>query len=192
MIAGGVEHMTRAPLVKDKGGSAFARGNRTAYDSTLGWRFVNPEMDRLHGTLGMGHTAENVAERCNVSREAQDAFALSSQQKAGAAMQSGRFDREIIPVQTGVQRKTKEPIVVSADEHPRPEITAEKLAKLRPVCSLRGQTSDQQPKSDQSEACHSRRLDRHVSIMVPARQPSHQYTSGPSTHIRLTYRGPGS
>ena len=134
IIAGGVEQMSRAPLVMLKPESAFVRGHQTMYDSMLGWRMVNPKMKELHDTLGMGETAECVAERHNVSREAQDEFALLSQQRAAAAMESGRFDRgEIVPIQTGVERKTKEPIICRKDEHPRPGVTLEKLAKLRPV-----------------------------------------------------------
>jgi len=134
IIAGGVEQMSRAPLVMPKPETGFVRGHQTMYDSMLGWRMVNPKMKELHDTLGMGETAERVAERCNVSREAQDQFALSSQQKAGAALESGRFDRaEVVAIQTGVERKTKEPIICSRDEHPRPEMTLEKLAKLRTV-----------------------------------------------------------
>ncbi|MBT8492249.1 MAG: acetyl-CoA C-acyltransferase [Deltaproteobacteria bacterium] len=138
VVAGGVEQMTRAPLVMGKGESAFARGNRQLYDSTLGWRFKNPKMDELYGTLGMGLTAEEVARQCDVSREAQDEFALRSQQKAGKALASGRFEREVVAITTGYQRKSKEPIVMTADEHPRPEISSEKLAKLRPVFAKDG------------------------------------------------------
>ncbi len=137
VVAGGVEQMTRAPLVMDKGGGPFARGNRTAYDSTLGWRFVNPKMDDLYGTLGMGLTAEEVAKDCGVSREAQDEFAVASQRKAGAALASGRFDVEVVPIVTGHARKTKEPVVFEKDEHPR-EVTVEKLARLRPVFAAAG------------------------------------------------------
>ncbi len=133
VIAGGVEQMSRAPWVMGKPDAGFARGNQTAYDTTLGWRFVNPRMKEMYDTLGMGQTAENVAERYKVSREAQDEFALRSQKNAGVALASGRFDREVVSIVTGHQRKTKEPIVCARDEHPRPEVTIEKLAKLRPV-----------------------------------------------------------
>jgi 3-oxoadipyl-CoA thiolase len=133
VIAGGVEQMSRSPYAMPKAPTGFARGNQTIYDTTLGWRFVNPKMDEMYQTLGMGSTAENVAERCNVSREAQDDFAYASQQKAKAAMDAGRFDDEVVAIQTGVQRKTKEPIICSVDEHPRPEVSREKLSKLRAV-----------------------------------------------------------
>src|SRR6185295_9482706 len=104
VVAGGVEQMSRAPLVMAKPAEAFPRGNQTIYDTTLGWRFVNPRMDKLHGTLAMGETAEKVAERCGVTREAQDAFALASQQKAGRAQKEGRFARELCAITTGTDR----------------------------------------------------------------------------------------
>jgi 3-oxoadipyl-CoA thiolase len=134
VIAGGVEQMTRAPLVMSKPGEAWARDQKI-FDTTLGWRFVNPKMEALHGTLAMGETAERVAERCNVSREAQDRFAATSQQRAGRAIASGRIARELTPITTGVDKKTQAPIQVTADEHPRPDTTIEQLAKLRPAFS---------------------------------------------------------
>jgi len=133
VVAGGVEQMSRAPLVMGKPGVAYPRGNQTLYDTTLGWRFINPKMDELHGTLGMGQTAEKVAERCGVTREAQDAFALASQEKAAKAQASGRLAREIVAITTGKDKKTGEVIRVEADEHLRPDTTAAKLAKLRPA-----------------------------------------------------------
>lgn len=138
VVAGGVEQMSRSPLVMAKPDSAFPRGNQTIYDTTLGWRFVNPRMTELHETLGMGETAERVATRCNVSREAQDALALRSQERAAAAKAAGKFDAEIVAVQTGVDRKTKAAIVVAEDEHPRPDVDAAALAKLRPVFAKDG------------------------------------------------------
>ena len=101
VIAGGVEQMSRAPLVMAKATEAFPRGPQTLYDTTLGWRFVNPRMDQLHETLAMGETAERVARACQVSREAQDRFALRSQQRAAAAQASGRLAREIVAITTG-------------------------------------------------------------------------------------------
>src|SRR5579862_3385955 len=98
VIAGGVEQMSRAPLVMGKPTEAFPRGNQTVYDTTLGWRFINPKMAEMHGTLAMGETAEKVAERCNVSREAQDRFALASQQRAGKALASGRMAIETVAI----------------------------------------------------------------------------------------------
>jgi 3-oxoadipyl-CoA thiolase len=133
IIAGGVEQMSRAPWVMAKPDSAFARGNQTIYDTTLGWRFVNPRMQERHGALAMGETAEKVAEREQVSREAQDDFAYESQQRAGRAMQSGRFEREIAPITVGTDRKTGAPLWCAVDEHPRPELGRDKLAALKPV-----------------------------------------------------------
>jgi 3-oxo-5,6-didehydrosuberyl-CoA/3-oxoadipyl-CoA thiolase len=140
VIAGGVEQMSRAPLVMAKPLEAYPRGNQTIYDTTLGWRFVNPKMDATHGTLPMGETAERVAERCNVSREAQDRFALLSQQRAGRALASGRIARELTPIVTGTDKKTGAEVRVTADEHPRPETTPEQLAKLRPAFAAKGAT----------------------------------------------------
>ncbi len=133
VIAGGVEQMSRAPLVMAKPTEAFQRGNQTVYDTTLGWRFVNPRMEEMHGTLAMGETAERVAERCNVSREAQDRFAILSQQRAGKAIASGRIAKELTPIVTGKDKKTGAELRLSADEHPRPETTIEQLQKLRPA-----------------------------------------------------------
>ncbi|HEX4454588.1 MAG TPA: acetyl-CoA C-acyltransferase [Kofleriaceae bacterium] len=132
VIAGGVEQMTRAPLVMGKASEAFGRG-QTLYDTTLGWRFINPKLQEAHGTLAMGETAEKVAERCNVSREAQDRFAITSQQRAAKALASGRMALETTPIVTGVEKKTGTPIAFSVDEHPRPETTIEQLAKLKPA-----------------------------------------------------------
>ncbi|WP_428674390.1 3-oxoadipyl-CoA thiolase, partial [Roseibium sp.] len=127
-IAGGVESMSRAPFVMPKAETAFSRNN-AVYDTTIGWRFVNPLMKAQYGIDSMPETGENVAEDFGISREDQDAFALRSQQKAGAAMESGRLAQEITPV-TIPQRKG-EAIVVEHDEHPRPATTLEQLAKLK-------------------------------------------------------------
>jgi acetyl-CoA C-acetyltransferase/3-oxo-5,6-didehydrosuberyl-CoA/3-oxoadipyl-CoA thiolase len=137
VVAGGVEQMTRAPLVTAKPTTAFPRGEVTMFDTTLGWRFVNPRMKELHGTLSMGETAEAVAERCKVSREAQDALALASQKKAGAAIAAGRFAREIVPVPLAPGKDGK-PRALTADEHPRPETTIEQLQKLKPAFARGG------------------------------------------------------
>jgi acetyl-CoA acyltransferase len=127
MIAGGVESMSRAPFVMGKATSAFSR-DAEIYDTTIGWRFVNPLMKRQYGVDSMPETAENVAEDFQISREDQDAFAWRSQQRAGAAMASGRFAAEIVPV-TIANRKGE--TVVSEDEHPRPDTTLEALSKLK-------------------------------------------------------------
>ncbi len=129
-IAGGVESMTRAPFVMPKAETAFSRSN-AVYDTTIGWRFVNPKMKAKYGIDSMPQTADNVAEDYDVSREAQDAFALRSQQRWAAADAAGLFEEEIAPV-TIPQRKG-DPIVVTRDEHPRPDTEAAKLAKLRGI-----------------------------------------------------------
>ena len=129
LIAGGSESMSRAPFVIAKAGSAFDR-NAEMYDTTIGWRFVNPKMKAAYGDDTMPSTAENVAEQFQVTRADQDAFAVRSQAKAAAAQASGRFDAEIVPV-TLPQRKG-DPLVVSRDEHPR-ETSVEALAKLKPI-----------------------------------------------------------
>lgn len=130
LIAGGVESMTRAPFVVGKAGSAFAR-DMSLQDTTMGWRFVNPQMKALYGTHAMPETAENVADDYGVSRADQDAFALRSQRRAAAAQADGRLAEEIVPVT--IPRKKGEPTVVSADEHLRPDTTPEALAKLKGV-----------------------------------------------------------
>jgi 3-oxoadipyl-CoA thiolase len=129
-VAGGVESMTRAPLVLGKSDAAFSR-NMKLEDSTLGWRFINPKLAALHHPYSMGETAENVAERYGISRAEQDAFALLSQQRAVAAQQEGRFAQEIVPV--SIPQKKGEVVVVAQDEHPRPDTSLEKLATLKPV-----------------------------------------------------------
>ena len=126
-IAGGVESMSRAPFVMPKAESAFSR-HAEIHDTTIGWRFINPLMQQEYGVDSMPETGENVAEDFNVSRANQDAFAVRSQQKAGAAMANGRLAREITPV-TIPQRKG-DAIIVDRDEHPRPQTTIEQLAKL--------------------------------------------------------------
>jgi 3-oxoadipyl-CoA thiolase len=126
-IAGGVESMSRAPFVMPKAGSAFSR-TAEIYDTTLGWRFVNPQMLKLYGTSSMPETAENVAEKYKVERAAQDCFAFRSQRKASAAQKTGIFAEEIVPVNIpGPKGTTK---IVSDDEHIRPDTTLEALAKL--------------------------------------------------------------
>jgi 3-oxoadipyl-CoA thiolase len=132
-IAGGVESMTRAPFVFGKTANAFDRTPPQVYDTTIGWRFTNPAMEAMGHTLALGETAEVVAERHNISREAQDAFALESQRRAAAAIASGRFTDEIVPVPLPPARKGKEPGLFAVDEHPRPDTTLEALAKLRPA-----------------------------------------------------------
>jgi 3-oxoadipyl-CoA thiolase len=121
-VAGGVESMSRAPLVLAKPERAFPRGDSTAWDTTLGWRFPNPRLEAMFPLESMGETGENVAERYGVSREEQDEFAFRSQQRWAEAADAGRFDDELVPVGEAVR-----------DEHPRPETSAEKLATLKPA-----------------------------------------------------------
>jgi 3-oxoadipyl-CoA thiolase len=130
LLAGGVESMSRAPFVMPKADSAFSRNN-AVFDTTIGWRFVNPRMKTAYGVDSMPDTGENVAQDFQVSRADQDAFALRSQQRAGAAQARGWFADEITPVVIA-DRKGRE-TKVETDEHPRPETTADALAKLKPV-----------------------------------------------------------
>lgn len=128
IIAGGTESMSRAPFVLPKAETAFSR-NAEIYDTTIGWRFVNPAMKALYGVDSMPETGENVAQEFGVSREAQDAFAVRSQDKAVAAQNNGRLAREIVPVT--IPQKKGDPIVIDTDEHPRAGTTLETLGKLR-------------------------------------------------------------
>ena len=128
LIAGGTESMSRAPFVLPKAESAFSR-NAEIYDTTIGWRFVNPLMKAQYGVDSMPETGENVAQEFGVSREAQDAFAVRSQEKAVAAQRNGRLGKEIVPV--SIPQKKGDPVVVDTDEHPRAGTTVETLAKLR-------------------------------------------------------------
>ncbi len=130
-VAGGVESMTRAPLVMLKPETAFERGERSMVDTTLGWRFVNPRLAERYAAESMGETGENVAERCAVSREDQDAFALLSQRRTAAAIDAGRFDDQLVPV--AVTQRDGSVVTVARDEHPRADTTAEALANLRPA-----------------------------------------------------------
>jgi len=131
-VAGGVESMTRAPLVLAKPSAAFPRGEQTLYDTTLGWRFTNPRLAEAFYPYSMGETAENVVEQCGVSREEQDAFALESHRRWAAAHEAGRFADEVVPVEVpGAKRG--ETMTFEHDEHPRPETTLEQLAALKPA-----------------------------------------------------------
>jgi len=129
-VAGGVESMSRAPFVMAKAESAFDR-RIEAYDTTIGWRFTNPRLAKLHTPFSMGETAENVAERYAISRADQDAFAAESQQRTGRAMERGAFDDELLAVE--IPQRKGEPLRVTRDEHPRPDTTVESLARLKPA-----------------------------------------------------------
>jgi 3-oxoadipyl-CoA thiolase len=133
MIAGGSESMSRAPLVIAKSDRAFPSGVPEVADSTLGWRFVNPRMRELHGCLAMGETADEVADRYNVSRQDQDTFALSSHQKAIAAQQAGAFDAEMLPIEVPRDPRARSTALIDTDEGPRKDTSLEALAALRPV-----------------------------------------------------------
>ena len=134
MIAGGVESMSRAPFVMPKMDSAFSRNN-AVYDTTIGWRFVNPRMQTLHGIDSMPETAENVAQQWGISRQAQDAMALRSQHNAVRAQAEGFFDAQIVPV--AIAQKKGDPLLVRQDEHPR-STSLEALAKLKPIVHAQG------------------------------------------------------
>src|SRR5688500_18219486 len=136
-IAGGVESMSRAPWVMLKPQESFPRSAPETADTTLGWRFINPEMP-AEWTISLGETAEEVAEQCHVTREDQDAFAAESQQRAAHAIAEGRFEREIIPVEVRDRRGGKS--MVRADEHPRPDATIEKLRGMKPAFRREGGT----------------------------------------------------
>ena len=129
-IAGGVESMSRAPFVMLKPERAYSRGHPETADTVLGWRFTNPAMPN-HWTIGLGETAEVVAEEFGIGREEQDAFAAESQRRAGEAMESGRFASEIVPVE--IAQRKGDPVVVDRDEHPRPGTSVQDLARLRPA-----------------------------------------------------------
>lgn len=130
-LGGGVESMSRSPLILAKPERAFPTGHQTLYDTTIGWRFINPRMEAMGHTEAMGKTAENLAEQYRISREAQDRFALASQQKASRALETGAFADEIIPVVVSGG-------VFAVDEGPRPDTTLDKLAKLKPVFKEHG------------------------------------------------------
>jgi 3-oxoadipyl-CoA thiolase len=137
-VAGGVENMTRAPYVMSKASRPFAR-DIELFDTSLGWRFVNPAMREKYGTDSMGQTAENVAEKYGITRDDQDAFAVRSQQKAAAARAAGQFAPEIVPVE--IAQKKGAPKVVDVDEFIRPDTTMETLARLKPAFRTDGKGS---------------------------------------------------
>lgn len=132
-LAGGVESMSRAPWVMPKPETGLPRGEQTLYDTTLGWRMVNPRMAELYSTESMGETGENVAARYGVSREEQDRFALQSHRRAVAAQREGRFAEQIVPIEVPPRRRGEEPVTLSDDEGPRDNTSLEKLAKLKPA-----------------------------------------------------------
>ncbi|MEO8552698.1 MAG: acetyl-CoA C-acyltransferase [Kofleriaceae bacterium] len=191
IIAGGVEQMTRAPLVMAKPSEAFQRGNQTVYDTTLGWRFPNPKMQEAHGTLAMGETAEKVAERCNVSRDAQDRFALTSQQRAGKALAAGRMALETTPITTGIEKKTGAKITVSVDEHLRPETTIEQLQKLKPAFKKEGGTVTAGNASGLNDGAAAVLLASESAIKELGLTPKARYVAGGSAGVEPSYMGLG-
>ncbi|MCJ7532958.1 MAG: acetyl-CoA C-acyltransferase, partial [Anaerolineales bacterium] len=130
-IAGGVESMSRAPYSAPKAAQPFAFGNQTMWDTALGWRYPNPRMEEMYGTEAMGETAENIYDLTHISRQEQDAFALESHRRAIAAINSGRFAEEIVPV--SIPQKKGEALLVDTDERPRRDTTLESLARLKPA-----------------------------------------------------------
>jgi 3-oxoadipyl-CoA thiolase len=136
VVAGGVESMSRAPLVTLKPESGLERGNRELVDTTIGWRFVNPRLHAKYPAISLGETAERVADQWHVSREAQDELALASQQRAAAAAASGVHAEEIVTV--SIPQRSGAPIIVDHDEHPRPDTSAAALAKLKPAFAADG------------------------------------------------------
>ena len=190
VIAGGVEQMSRAPLVMGKPTEAFQRGNQTVYDTTLGWRFVNPKMQEAHGTIAMGETAEKVAERCNVSREAQDRFAITSQQRAGKAIASGRMAVEITPIVTGTDKKTGAKIEVTADEHPRPETTIEQLQKLKPAFAKSG-TVTAGNASGLNDGAAAVLVASETAMKELGLAPKARYVAGAAAGVEVSYMGLG-
>lgn len=138
-LAGGVESMSRAPYSLPKAESGYSFGNLTAYDTALGWRYPNPKMKEMYGIDSMGETAENIAkERPHITREKQDAFSVRSHQRAIAAIDSGRFKKEIVPV--SIVQKKGDPKIVDTDERPRRDTTMESLSKLKPAFAKEGGT----------------------------------------------------
>lgn len=135
IIAGGVESMSRAPLVMGKSESAFGRSQKLE-DTTMGWRFINPKLKEMYGVESMPQTAENVAQQFNVNRADQDQFALQSQQRTAAAQARGFFEQEIVPLV--IPQHDNDPLIVSSDEHPRASTTLETLNKLKPVVKADG------------------------------------------------------
>lgn len=136
IIAGGVESMSRAPYSLPKSEQGYAFGNLTAWDTALGWRYPNPKMVEMYGTEAMGETAENIAQMTGISREEQDAFALESHRRAIAAIESGRFAEEIIPVP--IPQRKSDPLIVDTDERPRRDTTLDALKRLKPAFRKEG------------------------------------------------------
>ena len=190
VVAGGVEQMTRAPWVMPKPDGGFARGNQTLFDTTLGWRMVNPRMEAMHGALALGVTAEKVAERCGVTRAEQDAVALRSQRSAAAALESGRLAEEIAPIQVGTDRKTGTPILFSRDEHPRPDTTAEKLAALAPAFQKDGTVTAGNSSGLNDGACAMLVASEQAASALGLR-PLARYVTSAAAGVEVSFMGLG-
>ena len=188
MLAGGVESMSRAPLVALKPQRGLARGNMELVDTTIGWRFVNPAMAERHSTESMGETAENVAERYGVSREDQDGFALESHRRAIAAGEEGRFDDEIVTVDAPQPKGA--PVTVHADEGPRADTTAERLAALPPVFREGGTvTAGNSSQINDGAACLTLATEEHASEI--GREPLARIVASGVAGVDPGYMGVG-
>jgi 3-oxoadipyl-CoA thiolase len=188
LVSGGVESMTRAPWVMAKPDGAFARGPQTVYDTSLGWRLVNPRMQDLYGTLQMGETAERVAAKYEVDRQAQDEFALRSHQRAVAAQAAGRFEAEIVPVT--VPQRRGDALVLSADEGPRPDSSMESLGKLRPAFQKDGTVTagNASPLNDGAAALVLMSADR---ARERGLKPLARFVAGAAAGVHPDYMGIG-
>ena len=174
IIAGGVESMTRAPFVMGKADSAFSRAAET-FDTTIGWRFVNPLMKSKYGVDSMPETAENVADEFHVSRADQDAFALRTQQRWARAHAAGFFKREIFPV--SIPQKKGDPKIFDTDEHPRPDTTLEALAKLKPIVKPNGTVTAGNASGVNDGAC---------ALIIASKTAASQYGLTPLARIVAT------
>jgi acetyl-CoA C-acetyltransferase/3-oxo-5,6-didehydrosuberyl-CoA/3-oxoadipyl-CoA thiolase len=187
-IAGGVENMTRGPLVMPKGSTPFPRGNVTVYDSVLGWRFPNPRLGELYPLISLGETAENVAEKYRISRAEQDTFALESHQRAVRANQDGTFRDEIVPVE--VLQPGKGKILHDKDEGPRADTSLEKLAALKPVFKTTGTVTagNSSPLSDGAAALLLATPEKAVALGV---KPLVRILASAVTGVHPSYMGMG-
>lgn len=174
IIAGGIESMTRAPFVMGKADSAFSRAAET-FDTTIGWRFVNPLMKSKYGVDSMPETAENVADEFHVSRADQDAFALRTQQRWARAHAAGFFKREIFPV--SIPQKKGDPKIFDTDEHPRPDTTLEALAKLKPIVKPNGTVTAGNASGVNDGAC---------ALIIASKTAASQYGLTPLARIVAT------
>jgi 3-oxoadipyl-CoA thiolase len=171
ILAGGVESMTRAPYVLAKSETPFSRDVKI-YDTSIGWRFINPEMQRMYGTDSMGETAENVAEKYNISRESQDIFAYNSQRKAAIAQENGNFKSEIFCVE--IPQKKGENIIFDKDEFVKPNTTIETLSKLKPAFKTNGTVTAGNSSGIKDGAC---------VLLVGSEEISKKYNLQPMTRI---------